>query len=381
MPSESRPVLALEISPLGERHHTGIANVAKGLAAELLEDESVTAHFFFNRATISRAVVERMLKVEGGEILWWIASRADFPTGLRYSAGTPTIGIYPGHKWHRRYFPFEVQIVHDLTTIITPEFHDSDSVEFWQSQLLGDMYSSDLIVAVSESTRTDIHTYFPQLRDIPCIVSKLGLAPNPRGTESHVTNPEPYVLVLGTFEPRKNVEIILRVLSENRDILERARFIFIGRSGWGPKASELIERYGLSAAASAGRLVIAGFVPSTVRDELTRYARCVIYPSHYEGFGLPIIEALRFGTPLITGYGSSLPEAGGDAAIYCDVSSPESVGNALRSVLGSTDSHASAEAGRRRAWAASFERRASYRRIRDAAITLAEAQLAKVDAR
>lgn len=372
MPSNAlQPLVALEISPLWERHHTGIPNVAKMLAAELLGDDSVDGRFVINRNEISPAVVERLVGLESGDVLQWIAPRAVFPRRITFRPEQIAIGIYPIHKWWRRLFPFEVQIVHDLTTVVTPQFQTENTVAFWNSKLLGDLYSSDLIVAVSDSTKADIRTYYPQLRDIPCIVSPLAPTTDAAPMRVDLARVEPYVAVLGTLEPRKNIETVFAFLAGNRAILDGVRFVFIGRWGWGDEADEMVERHGLEEAVDKGRIVLTGFVSDAVRDSLIAHARCVLYPSNYEGFGLPILEALSFGTPVVTGYGSSLTEAGGEAAIYCDVSSPESLGNALRSVLDSTHNHDHAETARRRKWAERFDWTSTYRRIRDAAVALA----------
>jgi hypothetical protein len=166
-PDPARPLVALEISPLGERHHTGIANVTKGLAIELVSDETVDGRFFFNRSEIPRSIVERLMETERGDILWWLASRADLSTRVPFPVRGAAVGIYANHKWHRRLFPIEVQIVHDLTTIVAPQFHTAVTIDSGERQLLGDMYSSDLIVAVSESTKADIQTYFPSFTTSP----------------------------------------------------------------------------------------------------------------------------------------------------------------------------------------------------------------------
>jgi glycosyltransferase involved in cell wall biosynthesis len=365
-----RPLIALEISPLAERHYTGIANVAKNLAIALLADETVDARFFFSRYEVPQSLVRRIVALSGGEILWWLTSRAAFPTEICYEPERITVGIYPTHKWHRRLFPIEVQIVHDITTLITPQFHTDQAIDFWGANLLGDLYSSDLIVAVSESTKTDIRTYFPQLRDIPCIVSVLASCASPALFFTDRAAVESYVLVLGTLEPRKNIQFILEFLAGNRRVVDAVKFVFVGRWGWAVDAFAIIDRLGLRDAVDRGRIVFAGFVSDEVRDNLIAHARCVLYPSHYEGFGLPILEALSFGTPVITGCGSSLAEAGGNAAIYCDVNSAESLGNALRSVLESVDIFSTSEMNRRRAWATQFNWSDTYRRIRDAAISL-----------
>lgn len=364
-----KPIVALEISPLTERHHTGIANVTRNLAANLLGDESVDGRFFINRSEVARPLVERILTLDDGGILWWVAGRTSASSELDFDPDQTAIGIYPGHKWHRRLFPTEALIVHDLTTLLQPHYHTEEAVEFWQAQLLADMLSSDLIVTVSQSTLTDIQTYYPQVAAIPKVVAHL--APTISDTPPASAPVEPFVMVLGTLEPRKNVEVVLEVLSRRSDLLERARFVFVGRWGWGLDAQKLISAYGLAPAIESGRIAFTGFLADAARDALMRNAACVLYVSQYEGFGLPVLEALASGTPVITGYGSSLPEAGGDAAHYCDVGSAQSVAEALQMVLASPEIRSASAAAGRKAWAAQFSWETTYKRIRDAALSVA----------
>jgi glycosyltransferase involved in cell wall biosynthesis len=357
-----KPVFALEISPLGERRHTGIANVTKALASEMLSDESIEARFFFQRAETPRETVESILKLDGGEILWWLAGRLDARPKFRPGPGRTPVGLFPATKRHRRLFPFEVLIVHDLTAITAPHLHTPEAARFWQERALVDMLSSDLIVAVSQSTRIDIETYFPQARQIPCIVAPLAAAQTiANGVRRSA---EDFVLVLGTLEPRKNVDLVLEVLSENPDLFDAAKFAFVGRSGWGETIATLVGKYGLTDRVASGDIIFTGFVSDPARNALLANARLVVYPSRYEGFGLPVLESLACGAPVLTSFSSSLPEVGGEVAEYCDFDSKDSLVAKLKSMLARPD-HDSAQ---RTAWAGQFTWANTYRRIRDAAL-------------
>lgn len=364
MATVRRPVLSLEISPLGEREHTGIANVAKALAREMLHDETIDARFFMQRSDVPRGVVERLVSMDSGEILWWLAGRLD--AGPSIDLDRRHVGIFTSTKKHRRLFPTEVLIVHDLTTVILPEFHDPETVKFWSQQLLGDMLSSDLIVAVSESTKMDIRTYFPQVDQIPCIVSHL--APSVSRVAKAPVPASPYVLVLGTLEPRKNVQVVLDCLSRNPKLAEEAQFVFVGRWGWGDNARALIETHGLSDMVQSGRILFTGFVSDEARDALLANARFVVYPSKYEGFGLPVIEALHFGTPVLTSSLSSLPEVGGREADYCDFDDPAAVLDAFATMLARDPT---AGKRKRKQAAARFTWSKTYQRIKNAALAQA----------
>ncbi len=131
---------------------------------------------------------------------------------------------------------------------------------------------------------------------------------------------------------------------------------------------DLVASHGLGEAVARNRLQFPGFVADAVRDALIANAQCVIYPSRYEGFGLPVLEALALGAPVVTGRGSSLSEAGGDQAIYVDADSPTALAAAVKTAC--ADDGAAAIA-RRQAWAGQFSWWKTYERTRD--LTLASA--------
>jgi glycosyltransferase involved in cell wall biosynthesis len=374
-PKTALPLIAMEISALGEQNHTGIANVTKKLTEALLNDADVDARFFFNRGELRRDLVEKLVQMDSGRILYWITGRTSCPPDWSDVLDRPVAGIYPAHKWHRRLFPCEVKIVHDLTSLIVPQFHSQETIAFEARQVLGDLLSSDLLVAVSESTREDIRTYFPQAAHIPCIAP--GLAPCTEPVDPLPGQAAPFVLVLGTLEPRKNVEAVLELLADYPEILDSHVFVFVGRFGWGDATDEVVDRFGLAGKVAQGAIRFLGFVSDDVRNQLLAHARCVVYPSLYEGFGLPVIEALSYGTPVITGYGSSLPEVGGDFAIYCDVTSAEALASALKACLvtaGDVSAQDDEQRSARKRWAASFTWTETYRRIKDATLGLFEEQ-------
>jgi glycosyltransferase involved in cell wall biosynthesis len=98
-------------------------------------------------------------------------------------------------------------------------------------------------------------------------------------------------LVLGTIEPRKNAGQVLRFIKEHPGFLKQHKFVFLGRFGWGTTIEEQISHFGVGDAYSSGRIVFPGFVSDYVKCLLLRDAELVIYPSLFEGFGLPLLEA------------------------------------------------------------------------------------------
>lgn len=318
----------VEVSPLLELTYTGIPNVTLGLAEAWLRHRGHEVVFFSGYYVLERSSVERAIRLRTGAVL-----RCEIDTGRAVAGHTlATIGkfdrtaaIFPNVKTIQDVFDLEYQIVHDLSFLTTPEFHHKDTITYHGYTLLRDLASNTKTICVSEATRSDVLAYCPvspesvvtihsgfdrsDLRDLQAAV-KSGI------TARRVS--ERYVLVPGTIEPRKNGAIVLQFLKQNPDILRRYRFIFFGRSGWLTSFPEAAARYGLAEEVQTGRLKWLKFVSDLERQFLFSNTTFTLYPSIFEGFGLPVGEAMAAGCPVICSYSSGIPEAGGEAAFYFD---------------------------------------------------------------
>jgi glycosyltransferase involved in cell wall biosynthesis len=143
--------------------------------------------------------------------------------------------------------------------------------------------------------------------------------------------PARYILFVGTLEPRKNVNILLQAFAQVS--AETARddlaLVIAGGNGWGG------EDYLATAKALKlqGRVRFTGFVADDDLPDLYRGALLFVYPSLYEGFGLPVLEAMACGTPVITSNRTSLPEVAGGAALLVDPTRPEALVEAMISLM------------------------------------------------
>jgi glycosyltransferase involved in cell wall biosynthesis len=134
---------------------------------------------------------------------------------------------------------------------------------------------------------------------------------------------------VSTLEPRKNIEGMLRAFAlAAKDIPHT--LVLAGGVGWGMEGlGALIESLGI-----APRVKRMGYVDDADMHGLYAEADVFFFPSHYEGFGLPVLEAMACGCPVITSRTSSLPEVGGEAAHYVDPNDIDAMAEALRQVLG-----------------------------------------------
>jgi glycosyltransferase involved in cell wall biosynthesis len=366
------PVFHLEIGPLKETEFTGISQVTAAIAEQMLGDPARRTAFFFGRVEVDRDVVEDLVTRRNGELIEWYLQRSGTRAAPSEFPGL-NVAIFPNRKTCRRCFDIEVQIVHDLSTFLTPHFHNRETIEFHTTSLLDDVQSNDLTFCVSEATRGDVLRYLGPLD--PERIVALPLAATVAAEEISRfagRRAEPYVIVLGTIEPRKNVSVVLDYLAHHRSILRRLRFVFLGRDGWGDRFEVLLARHDLQIEYEAERIVFPGYVNEVAKNLLLRHARVLVYPSLFEGFGLPVLEALSFGVPVVTTRSSSVPEVGGEACYYFNPFLDDDFGRALSRAL--TDLTVIGSAVRRRCLnrAAAF----SWRQTYSAMMTAVEGRLA-----
>jgi glycosyltransferase involved in cell wall biosynthesis len=143
--------------------------------------------------------------------------------------------------------------------------------------------------------------------------------------------PERYILFVGTLEPRKNLKTLLQAFALLLDEKPQddPKLVVAGGKGWGHVGMlETTQALGLR-----DHVLFTGFVDDDDLPGLYRGASLFVYPSLYEGFGLPVLEAMACGVPVITSNRSSLPEVAGDAALLVDPSQPEALAAAMASIL------------------------------------------------
>ena len=370
----SKPRFYIDIAPLQEVEYTGIPQVVAKLCEEMLGDPTIEPGFFYNRHEAPVWLVEHLLRERTGSMIRWASGRYLFEPLLSKTApGQPVFGLHCNMKYARRLFPVEGQIVHDLTTLVTPQHHTSDANAYHQTRFYGDLMSSDVIFCVSHSTARDVADFYPEAAaKSPVVVTHLGVdwSHIPPGVRDAAWNVEPFIFVLGTLEPRKNVGVVLEMLERDPGFAQRYRVVFGGRVGWGDAFEQQIEKRGLGELAASGRILQTGFVTEAVKYRLLKHASAVVYPSVYEGFGLPVAEAISLGAPLVTTASSSLPEVGRDFAHYFDPQRLDSFVPALEAALAAGPTHVSRSGETLEQWRSYFSWNRCYGQFRDAFLRL-----------
>ncbi|MCR5197181.1 MAG: glycosyltransferase family 4 protein [Prevotella sp.] len=224
--------------------------------------------------------------------------------------------------------------IHDLIFMRHPEYYNKMDVKIYTRKFQQTLREADRIVAISECTRRDIS----ELGEIDASrIDVIYQSCAPRFNEEPQARkmwqvrdkyelPDRYVLNVGSIEERKNVILAVKALHHLPDDVS---LVIVGRQ---TPYSDEVHEYVLEHRMH-GRVQMLHNVPDDDLPALYRMADCFVYPSRYEGFGIPIIEAISQGLPVVACTGSCLEEAGGPDSLYVGPDDPEAMAHAISRVL------------------------------------------------
>lgn len=231
-----------------------------------------------------------------------------------------------------------VVTIHDLIFMRHPEYYHPIDVKIYTRKFFKTLKEADRIVAISECTRRDIIELggVPKER-IDLIYQSCATRFTPVDNPAELQRvsakyglPVRYVLSVGSIEKRKNMLLAVKALAW---MPEEIHLLLVGRS---TKYAHSIDEYAQKNGFSA-RLHMLHGVPDEDLPALYTQAEAFVYPSRYEGFGIPVIEAVRMGLPVVACTGSCLEEAGGPDNIYVGPDDPEALAAALLKVMRGAD--------------------------------------------
>lgn len=227
--------------------------------------------------------------------------------------------------------------VHDLIFKLFPEHHKRLNHIFLNRAMPLFVQRADAIIVVSESTKRDLIEHYQTPAEKITVIYEAAapdfVAPQPEDIErvrQRYQLPAQFLLVVGTIEPRKNYSRLLEALLHLRQKHHDLKLVVVGSKGWlYEDFFQKIEDLRLSQ-----HVIFPGYVPDADLPAVYGAATVAVMPSVYEGFGLPVLEAMACGTSVACSSTSSLPELGGDVARYFDPFNVEDMAASLDTILG-----------------------------------------------
>ena len=229
-----------------------------------------------------------------------------------------------------------VVTIHDLIFLRHPEYYHFIDRQIYAWKFRRTVREATHIIAISECTRRDILHYAPDVAPEKISVIYQSCAPKFNGSAvtGSVEGLPPdlrscrYILNVGTIEARKNVLLAVKALEEDA-LPGDLHLVIVGRhTSYTDEVSRYVRAHGLDS-----RVHILHGVSDAELPALYAGAEAFVYPSRYEGFGIPIIEAISCGLPVVACSGSCLEEAGGPDTLYVDPDDPRAMATAIRQVL------------------------------------------------
>lgn len=231
--------------------------------------------------------------------------------------------------------------VHDIIPRLFPQWHSRDAARRLRRGLKMALTAADAVLADTECALRDLVKYYPnevkgKARVVyPGVGEEFGVLPK---ESKHLYNSvflkyniqSNYIIYIGTLEPRKNVVGLINAYNTlKRDYGIKQKLVIVGMKGWMyDDIFKLTLGLGLSE-----DIIFTGYVPREELKAFYNFADLSVYPSFYEGAGLPVLEAFKCGCPVVTSNVSSMPEFAGDAAVLVDPNDVDSIAKGIYSVL------------------------------------------------
>lgn len=318
--------IGIDISPLNDKQKTGIGVYTFELIKALLKINRKDQFVLFGISTLeTRNYLQNIEYKKYPNVrlaIYTLPSKAFRTAFLLWQwFGQPTVenlvgpvDLFHNFNW---YFPPQrmgkkVATVFDMTPILYPQWHQKKTVQLDKLRLQRIKKYADLVVTISQNSQKDFLQFAPKAK-VEVIYPASSLQFKPASNSG-------YILSVGTLEPRKNLVTLIKAYLESG---LKNKLVLAGGIGWGAEeVFALASKY-------PDKIEVRGFVEDEDLLRLYGGAVCLVYPSFYEGFGMPVLEALASGVPVVCSNASALPEAGGDAPYYIDPANKDSLKKAL----------------------------------------------------
>lgn len=324
-------LIAIDASRAGQLHRTGTEGYSLSIIRALTALEQDHRYILYFRDEPPHDLLPAYPNVEYRVIhrsrLWTHTA-----LGPAIRCARPDVFFVPAHviPWPGVGDVPAVVTVHDLGYLRFPGSHPLIDRLYLDWSTRHSARAARCVIAVSQATADDLI----ELNGVPrqkirVVHSGVDEAMEAVPLPERFAIPGPYILHVGSLHPRKNLARLVEAFALVKDTLGDLRLVLAGRPGWGyDRLLERIDELGL-----AGRVILPGYVSDEERSVLYRGARVYAFPSLYEGFGFPVLEAMAYGVPVVCSNTSSLPELVGDAALTVDPLDVQGLAEAVKRLL------------------------------------------------
>ena len=341
--------IRIDLSSIASKQRSGVAQYTSLLTDALLEtnDIRIYSHYFnfFNRQPTPELIKKINTNKDNKLVPLRVYAKADslgFAPPFDIFLPKVDLTIFPNFAtWPTIHSKYSATVIHDLTYIYYPEVVEKNNLAHLKRVVPRSVKKATFIITVSKSVKAEL------IKELNLPADKCIVTPIPPSKsffietssqqltavkEKYGINPaKQYIYFIGTFEPRKNLKTLIEAYTLlPQKIKDSYSLILAGGKGWNNESTQQI----LDAAIKAGNdIKNLGFIDQEDSPALFQGASLFVMPSLYEGFGMPILEAMASGTPVIASDIPVLREVGSTYATYADPNTPQSFTDAILSTL------------------------------------------------
>ncbi|HUD43921.1 MAG TPA: glycosyltransferase family 1 protein [Patescibacteria group bacterium] len=333
-------IIAIDGNEANVKKRVGVSEFAFELLAQLtkIKDQGSSINVYLKESPLKDFPIEDknwQYSIFGPKKLW---TQLALPAHLFLQLKKPDVFFTPSH-YAPRFSPCPTVIsIMDLAYIHFPQLFAKKDLYQLQNWTKYSVKNASKIITISQSSKHDILNIYGVAEEkvaviYPGIKPLVSLTPHVYPMQElkiKYAISQNFLLFVGTLQPRKNIARLIEAFSQLKKSKDKElQLVIVGKKGW--LYEEILaapEKFGVSESVK--------FLEFVSDDELAilySNAKCFVFPSLYEGFGLPVLEAMQHDCPVITSNVSSLPEAGGDAALYVDPLDVEDMAKKIEKVL------------------------------------------------
>jgi glycosyltransferase involved in cell wall biosynthesis len=327
--------ILVDVRHLADTYKTGVGEYTTELLRALFELDRENEYVLFSSGVTKPSISTLHLRIPNKllKVSTYLTGRPYLPHNADL-VFLPNIGftsLPPKTK--------NILTIHDLSWHITPEFF-SWRMRIWHhgTRPRNLIANASAVIVPSHSVKEDVIRIFQKPADlihvIPHGVNPMFspmFTPQDHGVRSRLKLPKRFALFVGTLEPRKNIlTIIEAVETYRRETGDDLHLVLAGTLGWKSSNIKRVLSPNTKYQIPNTHIHHLGYIPSADRPALYRAAQVFVWPSHYEGFGLPVLEAMASGLPVITSATTAIPELTKNAAVLVDPHDPRDLVEALK---------------------------------------------------